>query len=138
MVSAADVWGEVKIPHISFLSQTSLRRVKPTWGDGRKSRPNPAMATVLSLASASPVIANAVEMTVSAIILVTSARTATWAQSSDLFMTQPRRVAFASDTDVVPSFRVTRRGGRRKSGPRRQSASIRQTQGPRGSRSSSA
>ena len=44
MVSAADVWGEVKIPHISFLSQTSLRRVKPTWGDGRKSRPKRARA----------------------------------------------------------------------------------------------
>ena len=48
--------------------------------------PNPAMATVSSLASASPIIENAVETTVSAIILETPARAATWAQSSDLFM----------------------------------------------------
>ena len=47
---------------------------------------NPTMATVSSLASASPIIENAVETMVSAVILETPARAATWAQSSDLFM----------------------------------------------------
>ena len=66
--------------------------------------PNPVMATVSSLASASPITENAVEMTVSAVALDTSAWAATWAQSSDLVMRRLPRVAFVRDVDVVPFF----------------------------------